>query len=169
MRVRPALASALVMLLAAPFPAAAEAGGVLSGVVKSVTGSTLANVDIEFVDLASGVAHTVRSDGAGGLRGVLANGSYSVQARGYSIVSGPRTATVKDGEVTSVDLTLQGQDPAALPAGGSTPATVGEGGRRTANIVALSVFSGALTAAAIRAATVKQPADRKPPVFSPSR
>lgn len=170
MRARQALATALALVLVAPLPLLAdgEAGSVLAGVVKSVNGSVLANVDIEFVNLASGAARTLRSDGAGGLRGILENGSYSVDARGYSIVSGPRTVVFKDGAVTQVDLTLAGQEPAAVPAGGSAPAAAA-GSRRVANIVALSVFSGALTAAVIRAATVKQPEDRRPPSFSPSR
>lgn len=171
MRARQALAIALATFVAVPLPALADgASGLLSGIVKAVSGSTLANVDIEFVNLASGVARTMRTDGAGALRGILEDGSYSVEARGYSIVSGPRTVSFKEGEVTHVDLTLGGQDPAALPAGGSA-SSAGAGGGRTGNIVALALFSGALTGAAIRAATVKQqpPSTRLPPSTSPSR
>lgn len=167
MRARQALAATLTVLLVAPFPAmASDAGGVaLTGIVKSVSGSPLANVDVEFVNLVSGVARTLRSDGAGGLRGVLENGSYSVDARGYSIVKGPHTIDFKDGEVTTLDLTLQGQDPAVVPSGSG--AAAGEGGRKTGNVVALALFSGLLTAAVVRAATVDSPTDRhRPPTIS---
>lgn len=174
MHARQALATTLAAVLVAPFPMlarAAEASGVVAGTVKSVTGATLANVDIEFVNLTSGVSRTIRTDGAGALRGVLENGSYSVDARGYSIVSGPRTVDSRDGAVTNVDLTLQSQDPAAAPASSGGGAATGASGHKTGDIVALALFSGALTAAVIRAATVDSSTEdrHRPSTGTPTR
>jgi hypothetical protein len=171
MRARQALATTLVVLLTTPYSAlASDAGGAVTGIVKSVSGETLANVDIDFVNLVTGASRTLRTDGVGALRGTLEIGSYSVDARGYAIVKGPHTVDFKDGEATTLDLTLQSQEPAPVAAGGSG-AAAGASGHKTGNIVALALFSGALTAAVIRAATVDSSTEdrHRPSTGTPTR
>src|SRR5262245_8234535 len=170
MRARQALATTLVVLLTAPYSAlASDAGGAVTGIVKSVSGEPLANVDIDFVNLVSGASRTLRTDGVGALRGTLEIGSYSVDARGYAIVKGPHTVDFKAGEATTLDLTLQSQEPA--PVAGGSGAAAGASGHKTGNIVALALFSGALTAAVIGAATVDSSTEdrHRPSTGTPSR
>jgi len=156
MRVRQALAVALAALLAVPAPAmAAEGGGTLSGNVRSVAGLPLANLTLELVDLATGLPHMVRTDGAGGLQAALAAGSYSVETRGYRIERGPRVLTLTAGERTLVELILASENPATPAAGSGAAGSTGGSGRSTANVVALALFSGALVGVAVRAATVR--------------
>ena len=89
MRARQDLAILVAALLAAPPPStAADAQGALTGLVKSTGGSPMAQIDIEFVNMSTGVARAVRTDGAGGLQSPLEAGSFSVEARGYGIVQG---------------------------------------------------------------------------------
>lgn len=153
MRARQALAIGVATLMAVPAPALADDPGViLSGVVKSVTGSPLADVDLDFVNLASGASRTARTDAAGGLQVALEPGSYSVEARGYSIVRGPRTITVTQGQASTAEFTLKGQDPGAVPVGAGAGAA---SGRDAGKIVALTLFTGALVGVAIRAGTFK--------------
>ena len=66
MRARQAVATTLVVLLTAPYASlASDAGGAVTGIVKSVSGETLANVDIDFVNLVTGASRTLRTDGVG--------------------------------------------------------------------------------------------------------
>jgi hypothetical protein len=153
MRVNQALAIVAASVLALPPSAgAADPAAVLSGIVKSVTGSVLADVDLDFVNLASGATQTARTDGAGAVRLALEPGSYNVEARGYAIVRGPHTITVVEGQPSAAEFVLKGQDAAALPGGG---AAVAAGGRHIGDIIALTAFSGALVGVVVRAATFK--------------
>ncbi len=174
MRARQGLAILVAVLLAAPPPStAADAKGALTGLVKSTAGSPMGQIDIEFVNMSTGVARTVRTDEAGGLQSSLEPGSYSVEAPGYSIVRGPRTISARAGDTTPLELTLKAQDPVAeLPGASSNAgAAATDGGRRAGNIVALALFSGSLAGVTIYAATRRdrERRDREPPPSSPSR
>ena len=168
MRFKQALALALVVLLAAPAAVPAAPLAILNGTVTSVTGRPVAMVDLELVSLDNGRVARVQTDAAGGFRAGLEPGLYTVtpSRHAYVVVRGPRVVSLAAGTAVSAELAVSGvQDPAAPgqdrdrdkdPAGVLLPSSsAGKAGLSAADITAISVFSGALVFAAVKAATFK--------------
>lgn len=156
MHAKRAMAIVLVIATSLPLPVLAAAPAAsLQGRASSVTGSPLANLDLELIHVESGAVRAVRTDAAGSFSATLEPGSYSIEPRGgYTIVRGPRLVTLVPGEVTGAEIALTSQEPELLSSGART--TGAANGMRTGNVVAVALFSGALAAVAIRAATVKR-------------
>lgn len=160
------LAVTLVTLLAAPPPqATASPSATLTGVALSTTGSRLANLDLQLVNLDSGQVSVVQTDGVGSFKARLEPGLYGVDVqKGYTVLRGPRVVRLASGEDLSTEFLVVNLDPQESGGGeGSKPA--GAGDPNVANIVAVALFSAALVGIVIRSATVKP----KPKPPSPSR
>ena len=163
MRFKKALTLALATLLAAPAAVPAAPLAILNGTVTSVTGRPAASVDLELVSLDNGRVSRVQTDATGAFKAGLEPGLYTVtpSRRAYVVVRGPRVVSLAAGTAVSAELSVSGvQDPAAQEqdrdtGGAVLPSTPTKSGLSAADITAISVFSGALVFATVKAATFK--------------
>lgn len=165
MALRQALAVTLGVGLAIPPSAPAAGSGLLRGSVKTVAGSPVSGVDVDLVSLDSGKLARVRTDGAGAFEARLDPASYKIELQNpYVIVRGPRMVAVAEGDSAPAELVVANAQ--AVPEG-SDPGSAAGKPSRAGDIVALTLFGGALAGVAVYAATRNR--ERKPPTTSGSR
>lgn len=146
---------AVTLLLVVPPPAPAAGPATLAGLVTTDEGNPAVGVQFELVNLDTGRAVTVQTDSNGAFKTGLEPGSYRIEApQGYSILRGPRLASVASGEVSSVDLVItpSGPPPGAV-VGGAGAAAGGAAGVGAAGVAA-GVAGGAAGAAGLSTALV---------------
>jgi hypothetical protein len=168
MALRQALAVALGAALVLPpsaFPAAVP--GLVKGNVTTLAGTPVSGADVDLLSLDNGTLTRLRTDGGGAFEASLEPGSYKVELqKDYVVVRGPSMVAVASANTAPAELVVASAQ-AAPEASQPNPAATGAASR-TGDIIAVSVFAGALAGVSIYAAT-NGPEDRQPPSSSPRR
>jgi hypothetical protein len=81
---------------------------VLTGVVTSLKGSPLTQVDLDLVNLDNGKVTPMRTDGLGAFRTAVEPGLYTVDAgrSGYKVARGPRLVSLASGRAETAEIVL---------------------------------------------------------------
>ena len=160
MAARPALAVVLGFTLAAPPGLLAAPYGTMSGGVTSDIGVPVAGVSLEAVHLDSGKVTHLRTNGSGGFDARLEPGAYKLELqKGYVVLRGPQIVSLVAGGTTPADIVVADL---VQPQGDSSSGGQQAKGKRKRDIVAVALFSAALTGAVLRAATVQTTSARRP-------
>jgi hypothetical protein len=157
--------------LAVPPSAPAATTGQLKGTVTTVAGTPVTGADVELLSLDDGTTTRLRTNGSGAFEADLAPGSYKVELqKGYVVVRGPDVVALTAGATQPAELVVSNAVAQTTPEG-SQPAADTTAGKpnRTGDIIALTVFGGALAGVAIYSATRGHEEDRQPPTTSGSR
>lgn len=123
-------------LFAPPTASPAAPLAVLTGVVTTLQGNPLTQLELDLVNLDNGKVTPMRTDGIGAFRTAVEAGLYTVDAArsGYKVARGPRVVSLASGQAGTAEIALaslqttdqqeENRDPAPL----LLPANQGGGG-----------------------------------------
>lgn len=170
MALRQALAVVVGVALALPPGVLAAPTALLKGTVVTVNGVPVTGADVDVLSLDDGTSTRLRTGSDGAFEASLEPGSYKVELqKGYVVVRGPEVVALNAGATAPAELVVAAGAQATPEGSGTQPAAPADGGAsQTGNIIALTLFGGALAGVAVYAAT-NEPEDRLPPTISRSR
>src|SRR5271170_3077240 len=99
----------LLWLVMGAFPAWAQTGAILSGVVTNQTGAALPDVAVTIKNVDTGVTRTIATDGAGHFQASgLPSGRFVIRAAKQGFTDETRTGiSLAVGQDATVDITMQ--------------------------------------------------------------